>query len=540
MSVIVRFQSTGVVPRNAQPVTMRGSSLTIGRGLDNDIVLPDPDRQVSKTHCVIEDHGGAIFAIDLSTNGTFLNYSKVPMGRNPTAVNDGDVLSLGPYELVLEFVQAALQDDFASPAPRGLFEDDLLPPADIGPASHGRASRAPDPMALLDDSGPGVDFLDSLLGDPKGPKGHKTLKMGQMDPDELLPPLDDDDLLGPAKPTFTGPAMRDNSTSASDSFRPAAPTRSVIPDDWEDDLLAPAPAAPARGPSPFITTPPRSTPIPDAFDDFLAPPPAVTPPAIPEEVGPADDLDMLLGPAPTPPAPVAPPDVEPEPVAAFVPPPAPVAATQPAAPQPAAAQPVASGAEAAAIRAFLEGLGATDIRLTDEELVLTMGRLGGTLRTMIAGLREILMTRTSIKSEFRIDQTMITVGKNNPLKFSISPEQAVEAMTRPAVKGYLEAEEAAKQALDDLKAHEIGMVTGMEAALKGVLARLDPAVLTTKIESGGGLGSMFRGKKAQYWETYEKMYAEIADQAENDFHDLFSREFAQAYKDQLARLKQGQ
>ena len=64
-------------------------------------------------------------------------------------------------------------------------------------------------------------------------------------------------------------------------------------------------------------------------------------------------------------------------------------------------------------------------------------------------------------------------------------------------------------------------------------------MLTTKIETGGGFGGMFRGKKAQYWETYEKMYAEIADQAENDFHDLFSREFAQAYKDQLARLKNG-
>jgi type VI secretion system protein ImpI/type VI secretion system protein len=40
-----------------------------------------------------------------------------------------------------------------------------------------------------------------------------------------------------------------------------------------------------------------------------------------------------------------------------------------------------------------------------------------------------------------------------------------------------------------------------------------------------------------YWETYEKMYAEISDQAENDFHDLFAREFSQAYKDQLKRLK---
>lgn len=82
------------------------------------------------------------------------------------------------------------------------------------------------------------------------------------------------------------------------------------------------------------------------------------------------------------------------------------------------------------------------------------------------------------------------------------------------------------------------MVTGMEAALKGVLKRLDPEVLAGKIETRGGLGSLLGGKKARYWEVYEKIYAEVSDQAENDFQDLFSREFARAYKEQLDKLKQ--
>jgi type VI secretion system protein ImpI/type VI secretion system protein len=33
------------------------------------------------------------------------------------------------------------------------------------------------------------------------------------------------------------------------------------------------------------------------------------------------------------------------------------------------------------------------------------------------------------------------------------------------------------------------------------------------------------------------MYAQISDQAEKDFHDLFSREFAREYQAQLERLK---
>lgn len=614
MSVTLQFQSTGAVPSNARPVRMVGQSLTIGRGPDNDLVLPDPDRMVSKTHCVIEDHGGRLFAIDLSTNGTFLNYSKVPMGREPTAINDGDVLSLGPYELVVQVSSMA---------------DDLLPPVDIGPASHGRAGAAPDPLRLLDDAPPGMDFLDNLLGD--GPKGPKQLKMGQFDPDALLPPLDEDEpFLGRRPQVPDGPAMRDHSPSVSDAFRPAQPGRSVIPDDWEDDLLSPAKpagggfgstAAQPVGGNPFggnpfgsgsfggaPFTPPPAPPsamppaaIPDDFDDLIAPvssaPPAAVqpaafaapePPPVPEApVAPAAAGAPIPFPVNVPPPEAllpAPPESSPvaSPAADYVRPTVnpfvtvpPVANVTPASSDPfadiaadaidgaeASAAPLtinepppvatpespavapqtlpraASGAEAEAIAAFLEGLGMADLRLGDAELVLTMGRLGATLREMIVGLREILMTRSSIKSEFRIDQTMITAGKNNPLKFSISPELAVEAMAKSAVKGYLEADEAARQALDDIKAHEIGMVTGMEAALKGVLARLDPAELTTKIEGKGGLGAMFRGKKALYWETYEKMYAEISDQAENDFHDLFAREFAQAYKEQLKRLKE--
>jgi predicted component of type VI protein secretion system len=32
------------------------------------------------------------------------------------------------------------------------------------------------------------------------------------------------------------------------------------------------------------------------------------------------------------------------------------------------------------------------------------------------------------------------------------------------------------------------------------------------------------------------MYAEIADQAQNDFHEVFGREFARAYQAQVRKL----
>lgn len=488
MTVTLRFQSTGMVPGSGEPVTLRGPSLTIGRGKENDLVLPDPDRMISKHHCVIEDHNGNIVVVDLSTNGTFLNYGKVPLGQNPTPLNDGDILSLGGYELIV-----AIRDDQAA-------GDGIAAPAEERPVSHGQSARAPEGRDLLDDSGPEGDFLDDLLGSSEGPKGPRQIKTE--DPmDELLPPLDEeeDPLTGPAPSDVQegmGGSAPEHSPATQDHFAPSRPSAQIIPDDWDDDLLAGGGAGepPSQG-DPFAepAPPPAEAPVPE--------PPMPEQPAVEPSV-------------PEPPqAPAAPPQ------------------------QPAHAQQPAPAGDQAAARAFLAAAGADGVNVPDEELTETMARLGAVLNTMITGLREILMTRTSIKSEFRIDQTMIRAQGNNPLKFSISPEQAVEAMVRPNTKGYLEASDAAEQALEDIKAHEIATITGMEAALKGVLARLDPAALEKEIERGGGLGSLLKGKKARYWEVYEKMYSRISDQAENEFHELFSKEFARAYKEQLDKLK---
>jgi len=165
-----------------------------------------------------------------------------------------------------------------------------------------------------------------------------------------------------------------------------------------------------------------------------------------------------------------------------------------------------------------------------------MTQLGAVMATMVQGIREILMTRASIKSEFRIQQTVISAGGNNPLKFSISPEQAIEALVRPS-KGYLPPREAADEALGDIKAHEVAMMSAMDAALKGVLKQFAPEHLETQFTQVNSLTGLLQGKKARYWDVFETMYARISDQAENDFHDLFSKEFARAYQAQADRLK---
>lgn len=547
MPVTVSFQPTGPVPGNAGPVTMRGPSLTIGRGPANDLVLPDPDRMLSKSHCVIEDQGGNVVVIDLSTNGTFLNYAKVPLGPVPTPLSNGDVLTLGLFELVVSITADAPSALDLAPDPIG----DLPMPA--GHGGHDQLDGLLDD--LLDSPGSGGDVLDELLGAEPVPTGPSQITPS--DPiDDLLPPggEDDDD------PFFSTPrdgregegaSFAAHNPSHRDVFEPPRPRRSIIPDDW-DDLLEPGPGEATPDPTP---KPVPAPPVPDPLADFAPPQPTapptaaqVAPPRIPtvpprpaaSQVPPPPEPDAGGSAVPHPPQPSFPPEFAPE----FAPEPAPV-------PNPVAQPdvrtdespvqsplPQAAPASTDAARAFLAALGADDIDIPDQDLPETMARAGAIMRELVTGIREILMTRSSIKSEFRIEQTMIAAGGNNPLKFSVSPEQALEALLRPRRRGYMAPEDAAREALDDISAHEVAMVAGMETAIKAVLSKLSPDVLADRIETSGRLGSFLRGgRKAQYWDVYEKMFAEISDQAENDFHHFFSREFARAYQEQLNRLK---
>ncbi|MGF1446259.1 MAG: type VI secretion system-associated FHA domain protein TagH [Pikeienuella sp.] len=531
MGLTLTPTGSGTIPGEMGPIQMSDGVITIGRGEDNDLTLPDPERHISKRHCVIEQRGNDFFLLDVSTNGTFLNHAPDRVGEQPMPLNDGDVICLGFYELRVSIGSAA--DPFAAPEDP---LDALPPPAEqtsiTSAIGQGHARHAPNEE--LEDPLAGDDDLLGILGQPPGaeaPRGPGPLPDGLGPGGDLLPQRDSaqrhDPLAGPDGRELMGDPMgRDERLDlAGDPLAPAP--------DGEDDWLSGAGATP------------RSDHVPDHRAHFAPPtprPPAATGPGgrplLPEnwdldededEPAASDPLADLGG---TPsasasaPAPAAPRDAA-RPAAAQHP-------SQPGAVSASAAGSAGSGGDAA--RAFLRAAGGGAVPVSDAELEETMARLGAAFGIMVSGMREVLMTRKSIKDEFRLSQTQIQAGGNNPLKFSVSPEQAIGALIRPAVPGYLPADAAAKEALKDIKAHEIAVITGMQAALKAILVRLDPAALVARLEREGGLLDMLSGKKARYWEVYEELYGQISREAEDDFQTLFGREFARAYEEQLKKL----
>ena len=100
--------------------------------------------------------------------------------------------------------------------------------------------------------------------------------------------------------------------------------------------------------------------------------------------------------------------------------------------------------------------------------------------------------------------------------------------------------EAMRDAYDDLRAHQIGFVAGLRAALASVLNRFTPTELEARLTSRSLLDSVLpANRKAKLWDLYEQRYSEISREAEDDFHSLFGREFLKAYEAQIAQLQRG-
>lgn len=308
----------------------------------------------------------------------------------------------------------------------------------------------------------------------------------------------------------TDPAIDPIAELAGPENRPLSGGQTQIPDDI--DLITGLPRGPVH------EGPPQKDDAP-AADSYFRPPTAARD-AIPE------DWDAAIG---------AEPEPRPEPVEEKP------RRTRPA-PTPKQDRTAAPRATVATgegpFASFLEGSGIDPAELPGADPAAVMHAAGQMFREMVSGLRETLMSRTAFKSEFRIERTMIRQAENNPLKFSISAEEALLALLRPPSRGYLSPVEAVRQGVDDVKAHQLAVVAGLQVALSALLHEFNPERLKQRMEQQRSVVSNLLpgAKNAKAWEVYEQFYKEVAAEAEQGFDGLFGRAFRRAYEEQLKKL----
>ena len=524
---------------------------TIGRADTNTLVLDDPDRTVSRVHAQVLCRDGQYFVIDRGSNPMQCNGVSLGSGKE-APLTDGARLIVGSFELSVR-MSAAAPPALAIPntvtsaplaaSPAASTSDDpfadllagLGSPAPAAARASGARAAAPanaDPLLFPDPMESGsrnaqaaqVDPFANLLG--ATPSAAPAAGLGALDDfsDLGAPPVHGkaagiDELFGGmgggggiggdplALSPLADPLLQPNTASSAD---PLAALQSAAPP-------TPTPRSDHLPIDQFGFTPPKAIAPP--------PPPAPEPAAAPAEALPRfDDITgqpiRISGPevASRPFEPLPPP-----------PPPPPVQRASAAAPR--------TASDDELLAAFLRGLASTH----QAPEMLTPGlmeRIGSMLRSATEGTLQLLLTRQEFKREVRAEVTMIAAQANNPLKFSPTVEVALAHLLGPGVRGFMPPEAAMRDAFNDLRAHQFGVMVGMRAALAHVIARFEPEELEKKISAKSALDALFSAnRKAKLWDQFVALYGGIASEAEDDFHNLFGKAFLEAYEEQMARLK---
>lgn len=455
--------------------------LRIGRNPENDWVLPDPERLVSGQHCVIQFRDGRYYLTDTSTNGVQLVRAGVRMHRgNSELLQDGETIRMGEYEVLVQISTESPSVGAGLPDPFSDFDSLMArPPTDTPvPAPTQQAVRLQPGGSPLDTKPDLFDFLSAPAVPPAPQPDHIPSERHDFRPPQPLP----------SQPE---PA-------------PAGAVEATIPADWDpfaelgvstSPLLSPA----ARQAAPEPHQVARPAPV-DPFPEPLAPAPA-------------------------------------EPVVAATPPiPGPAPAPIPAVTATAATPGRDDGNPV--LEAFLRGAGISHLPIEPGQAEAQMEAVGRSYRYMVEGLIDVMRARASIKGEFRMAQTMIQPVENNPLKFAPNADEALLLLLRAGNRAFMAPDQAIAESFDDLKAHQLAVMAGIQAAIKHLLKRFEPAVLEARLEKPSGVGGLLMGgRQAKYWELFTELYASISREAEDDFQDLFGREFSRAYEEQIGKLR---
>ncbi|MDR0702336.1 MAG: type VI secretion system-associated FHA domain protein TagH [Azoarcus sp.] len=299
-----------------------------------------------------------------------------------------------------------------------------------------------------------------------------------------------------------------------------------------DDLIA------GLAPGGKQEAPMLGAPLPDGGRTASAVPAAVSEPAraaADSVVPPASISPASISPASIPPASIPPQSVR-RPVAQPAPQSAPGAASRL---EPAPARAAASPDAEELCKAFIEGLG-IDLpgrTVLDKTFMKMLGRM---IRNYTQGTLDLIASRAIVKQEVRANVTLIAPERNNPLKFSSDGNAALLYLLGKPFPGFMEPVEAVKSAFTDLRAHQIGLVSGMRSAFNHVLQCFDPALIDNDNPARGLLDqAMPSWRKARLWDAYGRYFAETQASVTDRFQSFFGTAFVKAYEDAISALQSG-
>jgi len=462
MSLTVKvIKYRGQIPHKPLEASYEQDGFTIGRSSDrhnNHLLLPDPDRFISRRHASIIYKNGAYHLTDSSVDGTYIQNRNRHVHGETVPLSDQDLLKIGDYEIIVHIASNESSESDFQVEPKEEFDNEFF--FDSGQDRQKKNTHHEEDPGGIDNAQWWLDRDDASKG---------TGRSYFSDPAEE----------SPLNSFFTSPEFVDESAQ-----------EEIIPEDFNpQDLFGDLNGMPANTAEADVQTEPLNpSPVSGA--------PLENTNGLPGKADPQGDVS-ISGPS-----------------SASITTSAPSNHRQ---------------VKRELVQQFLEAAGLSDLSfLEGEDPSKIMRTTGAMVRELVKGLMVVLSGRTELKSQFKVPLTAIKPTENNPLKFYKNVEDALQQLIEQKQPGFIGALDAVRDGYSDVMNHQLALTAGVQAAVIQLIERFDPEIFSKTF----GEGVVFQ-KKAKAWDAYQQSYADIADDA---FEDFYGEAFIRAYEAQIRKL----
>ncbi|WP_312457718.1 type VI secretion system-associated FHA domain protein TagH [Pseudescherichia sp.] len=580
---------------------------TIGRGTDNNLVLPDNDRTISRLQAIVHVDAQGECRITNRGSVTRVALNDIPLERGrQVELQDGDILGIDDYRIEVTSLQqqaapVSRPAAIVTPPPPKPAAAPAPAPKPTGASAHADAAPTAVPTEIWDSLMQEFSISDSISSNrakPQPAESHDPFsqpKEPERNAEDPLAMFHDSDPQLERKNVDTDSLFSDEALFKSDSiFDDATPSTLVppkesepsLPKEEQKDELDPlalfggsASAPAARNDDPLglmggtpLTHPDDLSPKDDPLPQDAAPAEDSDPLGLKDDAPEAqmpNDADPLassplFAAEPQPEAPHAEPDMPAEEpdrqdYAGFtMPTPQAVARTHTQTPKGRLRiDPVQNAASASSslqqpargdvlqgelLEALLEGMGLGDMQPTPQFDRENMRQLGQMLSMFSQGTVALLSSRSILKRGVKADMTMVLDDANNPFKLLPSGKTVLMQMFGTRMPGFMPPKKSVRDALIDLQAHQLGMISGIRAIIAAMLQSFNPEQLEEQAKLDGVTSrlSLPGSRKAALWDYFVRTYGQTAGEIEDDFHTLFGEAFLHAYDMEVNQYKDSQ
>lgn len=544
---------------------------TIGRGTDNNLVLPDDDRAISRLQAIVHVAADGECKITNRGNVTRVVLNEIPLERGrQVELQDGDILAIDDYRIE---VSDLLQDSqpISRMAASGQPPVTAKPSTPAPSAAPTVAEAAPTavPSEIWDSLMQEFSIADSISSSRAKPQADNAPnpfaepKPAERNPEDPLAMFADSEPLFERPPVATDDLFADDTPFDRDSiFADVTPTTLVPPVEKPAQPVADEPQAELDplalfGGDASAKTARHDDPLGlmggaplTSVDAFSNEEPAKT---VADEPDAAFDSPLLMAQPPQEP-PAAAREEAPE-----ITLPTPQAVARQAAQTPkgrlridpvrhehqVTSTPQPGNGEVLQgelLEALLEGMGLGDMQPVPQFDKENMRQVGQMLSMFSQGTVALLSSRSILKRGVKADMTMVLDDANNPFKLLPSGKTVLMQMFGARMPGFMPPKKSVRDALIDLQAHQLGMISGIRAIIAAMLQSFNPEQLEEEAKRDGHTSRLAlpASRKAALWDYFVRTYGETAGEIEDDFHTLFGEAFLYAYDMEVNQYKDSQ